>query len=98
MPNARNVMGDPARTIAVGVTTRDEVRKSMGAADESFAADDRCDIWVYRDVVNVPWFLSFIPVVGNVADTVEFLHKSRELIVQFDHAGVVKKVKVRNID
>ena len=42
--------------------------------------------------------MRLIPVVGDVADVAELKHKNRELIVQFDSIGLVKKVKVRNVD
>lgn len=96
--NLGEIMDDPTRKIVLGVTTRDEIRQVMGEADENFFDEDHSEILVFRDIVNIPWFVSLIPVVGDIADTVELLHKNRELILQFDGLGVVKKVKVRNLD
>lgn len=94
----KQAMDDPTKTIVVGKTTRDEIQKTFGAADEKIVTEEGTDVWVYVDVMKVPLLVSFIPVVGDVADLAELKHKNRELIVQFDSLGLVKKVKVRNVD
>jgi len=53
---------------------------------------------MYKDVMEVPLLVSLIPVVGDVADAAQMMHKKRELIVQFDPLGVVKKIKVRSVE
>lgn len=94
----KQAMEDPAKTILVGKSTREEIQKKLGEADEKIVTDEGTDVWVYSDVMKVPLLVSLIPVVGDVADVAELKHKNRELIVQFDSLGLVKKMKVRNLD
>lgn len=94
----KQAMEHPTKTIVVGTTTRDEVQKSLGKADEKIVAEDSTDVWINKDIMNVPLPVSLIPIVGDVADLAELMHKNRELIVQFDSLGVVRKVKVRDVD
>lgn len=94
----KQAMDDPTKTIVVGKTTCEEIQQTFGTADEKIVTEEGTDVWVYEDVMKVPLLVSFIPVVGDVADLAELKHKNRELIVQFDSLGLVKKVKVRNVD
>ena len=50
---------------------------------------------MFSDVLEVPLALSLVPVVGDVA---QLLHQNRELTVRFNAAGVVRKVKVRDVN
>ncbi|ATE59271.1 hypothetical protein [Thauera sinica] len=95
---SRAVMDDPSRSIVVGVTTRDDVGRLIGEASERFVDDDGSQVWIFSDVLDVPLLVSFIPIVGDVTDAMQMVHTDREMIVQFDAQGVVRKVKVRKLD
>lgn len=85
-------------TIVVGQTTQKHIRDQLGKPDELHTDIDQSEIWVYIYRVNIPFLVSLIPVVGDIADAVELAHKDRELIVQFNKDGIVKKYKVRSLD
>lgn len=85
-------------TIVVGQTTQKHIRDQLGKPDELHTDIDQSEIWIYSYRVNIPFIVSLIPVVGDIADTVELAHKDRELIVQFNKDGIVKKYKVRSLD
>ena len=84
--------------IAIGQTTQKQIRDQLGKPDELHTEDDHSEIWIYIYRVKVPFLVSLIPVVGDIADTVELAHKDRELIVQFNKDGIAKKYKVRSLD
>lgn len=84
--------------IVIGQTTQKQIRDQLGKPDEQHTDDDKSEIWIYIYRVNVPILVSLIPIVGDIADAVELAHKDRELIVQFNKDGIVKKYKVRSLD
>ncbi|WP_139798732.1 hypothetical protein [Andreprevotia lacus] len=96
--NQSRVMDQADQHIVVGVTRREQVRSLMGPPSETSLDDAGHEVWIYQDVVKVPLLVSLIPIVGDVADVVEMTHDNRELIVQFDAADVVQKVKVRKVN
>jgi hypothetical protein len=83
--------------IVVGETTKAEVARSMGQASETVSDPDSGDeVWVYS--IEVPFFVGFIPVVGDIVDVAETAQKDRELIVWFDKQGVATKFELRELD
>jgi pimeloyl-ACP methyl ester carboxylesterase len=102
MPSTVVAMDDPEQKIFAGQTTQEELFNAMGKADEQFVDAQGDEIWIYADVLEVPSLVSYIPIVGDIVDAgelvYEVIHKDRELIVQFDSHGVVKKAKVRDIE
>jgi len=86
--------------IVVGQTGQQEIRQKLGSPQETVAADD-VDIWIYHDRLEIPMLVSLIPIVGDIADAIELTHnlgKNRELIIQFDRQGIVRKAKLRDLD
>lgn len=92
-PTKASASSEPS--IVVGQTTKQQVQRLLGNADEHHTDDDGSEIWIYIYRVNVPILVSLIPIVGDLADTVDMIHKDHEIIVQFQNNGVVKKYKVR---
>ena len=91
----------PQQVIALGKTSKAEVSEWMGVAAETYADGGR-EIWVYSDKPKeIPFFISYIPVVGEIADAVELMQamrKNHELIIQFDEEGLVRKYKRRELE
>ncbi|MDX1915744.1 MAG: hypothetical protein SFU55_09195 [Methylophilus sp.] len=81
--------------IQLGKTTKTQINASLGKPLEAIVEGDR-EIWIYADSFEVPFIVSVIPVVGDIADGVELIHKNRELIIQFDKYGFVCKSKLRD--
>lgn len=83
-----------------GRTTLQEIRKRYGEPGEKFS-DGPLEIWAYDNRVKIPWSVSLIPVIGDIADAIELLWNlpiDEELIVQFDTLGIVKKASLRKLD
>jgi hypothetical protein len=86
--------------IVVGQTSQLEIRQLLGAPQETIAADDLA-IWVYHDRLEIPMLVSLIPIIGDIADTIELVQNIRnnhELIIQFGPNGIVRKAKLREMD
>jgi pimeloyl-ACP methyl ester carboxylesterase len=87
----------PEPAIVVGKTTKAEVRESLGLAGETVSDPESGDeVWTYSS--KTPFFISFIPVIGDIADVIEMFQKEREWVVLFDKQGVVKKYELRELD
>ena len=97
-PQVAQVMNNPHAQLVVGTTHQKDVQRLLGAPTEHHAGDGHGEVWVYSDIVKVPLAVSLIPLIGDAADLAELEHKNRELIVQFDQTGVLRRLKVRNIE
>lgn len=88
----------PERVISVGQSTQEDVRAAVGDPSERITDQDE-EVWIYsEDRIKVPMLISFIPVVGDIADVAETVSdmKTRyELIVIFDALGIVKSFRRR---
>lgn len=83
-----------------GQTSRQEVQQRLGEAQETIKEAD-VEVWVYNDRIEIPLLVSLIPIVGDIADAVALVQrtrKNRELIIQFNPDGIVRKAKLREID
>ena len=87
----------PLRFVA-GVTTLDEVVQAWGKASET-RQDGDTTIAIYRDALpKLPLAVSFIPVVGDIADALsaaDSLRERHEAIVRFDAHGRVFRWTLR---
>ena len=87
--------------ITPGVTRRAQVREHLGEAAETIRDPETGDeVWVYTSTWQVPWYVSFVPVLGDVADLVETtqeLGSKQERLIRFDAQGVVRASEVRPI-
>ena len=86
--------------VVSGKTNQEEIRHRYGEPGETLHEGDS-EIWIYNSRLKIPAFVSFIPVVGDVADAVELIWNipnDEELIIQFDAAGKVKKSSTRKLD
>jgi len=91
---------DYRQFIVVGRTSQEDIRQILGTPPETVAEAD-VDIWVYNDKTEIPFFVSLLPVVGDIADAIVLVRNIRgnhELIIQFDRQGIVRKAKLRELD
>ena len=88
----------PEEVIAAGRSTQADVRQAVGDPNETFR-DNGEEVWVYSEKrTKVPLLVSFIPIVGDIADAAETIGDMAtryELIVIFDEAGTVKSFRRR---
>lgn len=96
--NESDISKDPSKAIIVGETTKEQVVKLLGKADENYTDDDQSEVWIYVYRVDVPLLVSLIPIVGDITDAVDMAHKDREIVVQFNKDGIVKSYKLRSLD
>jgi outer membrane protein assembly factor BamE (lipoprotein component of BamABCDE complex) len=73
--------------IIKGKTTKAEVVKVLGSADETSFTDSGNEIWKYRHVVSTAKAVSFIPVVALFAAGSD--QEKKEVVILFDKEGVV---------
>lgn len=94
-----NALAEPG--ITPGVTRKAQVREQLGEAAETIRDPDSGDeVWVYTNTWEVPWYISFVPVLGDVADVVETaqaLGGKQEKLIRFDAQGVVRACRVRTV-
>lgn len=86
--------------IVPGKTTQAELRQVLGAPGES-DGDGEVQIWVYNNAVRVPSGVAMIPIIGDIASVIELaqaVRKPRELIIQFDAQGVVRRARLRAVE
>jgi hypothetical protein len=80
----------PPLRLQAGVTLLEAVTQAWGKADET-RRDGDLHILVYRDApLNVPLAVSWIPVIGDIADvfgTVDNLRQHQEAVLRFDAQG-----------
>jgi len=83
-----------------GETSREQVEQILGKPSE-IMRDGAREIWIYSDKPpEIPWAVSFIPVIGDVLDVVEFIQDARgphELVLQFDEHGIIRGYTLREI-
>lgn len=85
----------PQQVIRIGQTTKAEVARSMGEAAAKATFDSGGEVWVYSEKPGAPLLVSFIPVVGDIADVIEMAGSRHELTILFDRGGVVRQYKSR---
>lgn len=90
----------PPLRLQAGVTSLESVTQAWGKAEET-RRDGDLHILVYRDApLDVPLALSWIPVIGDIADavaTADALRQHQEAILRFDAQGRVSRWTLRTI-
>ncbi len=90
----------PALRLQAGVTPLKSVTQAWGKADET-RRDGDLHILVYRDApLDVPLAVSWIPVIGDIADavaTADALRRHQEAILRFDAQGRVSRWSLRTL-
>ena len=77
-----------SQKLTKGVTTKDQVQASLGAADNVSFTDGGNEIWKYYHVISTAKGVNFIPIVNLFAAGVD--QEKKELVILFDDQGVVK--------
>lgn len=100
-----DIGGDHAALdLTFGETHREQIEAVLGAPRKSYSAPDvpAGTVCVYhRKPDKIPLALSFVPVVGDLLDAVQMVQEQqewRELVVEYDAQGVVRRAGVRRID
>lgn len=101
-PEATVTLGHlPPITLQPGRTSRAQVEATLGKPAE-ILHDGAREIWIYSDKpVSLPWAVSVIPVIGDVAEAVRLIQDTRvqhELVLQFDEQGLVLGHALRQIN
>jgi pimeloyl-ACP methyl ester carboxylesterase len=90
----------PPLHLIPGKTSRADVQAAWGAPAESVRDGSR-ETWIYSDKPQeTPLAISFIPVIGDIADAIDLInsvHGSHELIVHFDEHGLVSRYRLREV-
>lgn len=83
-----------------GKTSRGQVEQVLGKPSE-IMRDGAQEIWIYSDKPpEIPWAVSFIPVIGDILDAVELVQETQgrhELVLQFDEHGIIRSYTLREI-
>lgn len=99
-----DIGGHPAFDIAFGITRRNQIEAVLGQPRKTYAVHDAqgSDVRVYhRKPDNAHAAVSFIPILGDIVDAVkgvQALQEWRELIVEYDAVGVVKRAGLRRAE
>jgi pimeloyl-ACP methyl ester carboxylesterase len=107
---AKGQILQPAKTVTLGSlspinlepgkTSREQVEQVLGEPSE-IMRDGTREIWIYSDKpLEIPWAVSFIPVIGDVLDVVELIQDARgqhELVLQFDEHGIIHSYTLREL-
>ncbi|MEW6677448.1 MAG: alpha/beta hydrolase [Pseudomonadota bacterium] len=88
-------------SITPGVTDRSQVLERLGQANEVITDPDTGEeVWIYPTGLAAPWYIGFVPVLGEVVDaveTVQSLHGKEERLIRFDGRGVVQSFTARRV-
>lgn len=99
-----DIGGHTAFDIAFGITRRNEIEAVLGQPRRTYPVldDQGGEVSVYhRKPDKMHAAVSFIPVIGDLADVVEIacdLQDWRELVVEYGASGVVKYAGLRKIE
>lgn len=101
-PEATVTLGRlPPITLQPGRTSRAQVEATLGKPGE-ILHDGAREIWIYSDKpIRLPWAVSVIPVIGDVAEAVRLIQDTRvqhELVLQFDEQGLILDHALRQIN
>ena len=101
-PEATVTLGRlPPITLQPGRTSRALVEATLGKPGE-ILHDGAREIWIYSDKpIRLPWAVSVIPVIGDVAEAVRLIQDTRvqhELVLQFDEQGLILDHALRQIN
>lgn len=101
-PEATVTLGRlPPITLQPGRTSRAQVEATLGKPGE-ILHDGAREIWIYSDKpIRLPWAVSIIPVIGDVAEAVRLIQDTRvqhELVLQFDEQGLILDHALRQIN
>lgn len=101
-PEATVTLGRlPPITLQPGRTSRAQVEATLGKPGE-ILHDGAREIWIYSDKpIRLPWAVSVIPVIGDVAEAVRLIQGTRvqhELVLQFDEQGLILDHALRQIN
>lgn len=101
-PEATITLGRlPPITLLPGRTSRAQVEATLGKPAE-ILHDGAREIWIYSDKpTRLPWAVSVIPVIGDVAEAVRLIQDTRvqhELVLQFDEQGLILGHALRQIN
>lgn len=89
-----------ASKIMIGKSNKQTIEAMMGEPSSTHKHDSETEVWVYNTKIETPLLVSFIPIVGDIADIVEMVSNTTQpihyTIIYFDQNGVVKNVEERD--
>lgn len=100
-PQTLGLAGKPALTFTPGMTRQTEVEARWGSPRARLDHQSG-EVWIYSEKLpEVPTLISFLPVVGDLVDAVDVvqsLGNPREIVLEFDAAGVLTHFRQREIE
>ena len=77
-----------AQKFTKGVTTKAQVKESLGAADSTSFTDNGNEIWKYTHLKSTAKAVNFIPFVNLFAAGAD--NEKKEIVILFDKNGVIQ--------
>lgn len=91
----------PAFQMVPGKTRSDSVSKALGKPLEQFSTPDGI-VMIYNDkLLDVHWTMNLIPLIGDAIDLIQTIDEwngQRELVLQFDASGTLRRYKLRHMN
>lgn len=81
-----------SRTLQIGITSRDDVRRELGDA-VIYEYDDGSQAWSYQTTTGIPKWVGFLPYLNLLP--IDYADRTKELALLFDPKGILRKMEWR---